>query len=555
MKRILIFGIVLILTGTVFGQIAHDHEYYYQHRSTIGSSIRYVDPIYLFMRDVAGMGLGAGKGNIWYVDSNVAYEGDGKSWTGAKDTLDEAINLASAGDVIYLAQGHTELLGAAADEVDIDVDDLTIVQCGSNTTSNGFDYTGDVTGAFAISGDDVTLINLRFHANVPDVNEAIDLEANATRVSFIGCLFDVETRNTDEFFRCVKQDGANVNQLTVRGCEFRMGGGAAECAIDLIDSDYAKIVGNFFEGDYSVADVNNATTASIHILITGNVIINGTVGGTTGLNAQPCIELLATTSGVISDNYLICNVATPDAAIVGADMWVLNNWYTETEAGVSAPPMWLSTDTALNMFGYDDNDNSYASTNVASNRDGSVLERLEHLNAIVADLAGISEIGDKVVADMDANSVSLQQEKCATTTLTTIVNGNNNLFTISGTVKIVEIVGIVATQIEAKSCLINYNMDPTSPAGDTAFGTDGAALEINGDTVGALYTWNGAIATDLTATDNGVAIGNAAYSGLIVPAGSLELAAVVSTSATGAITFTVRYQPLTPGATIVSNSS
>jgi hypothetical protein len=140
--------------------------------------------------------------------------------------------------------------------------------------------------------------------------------------------------------------------------------------------------------------------------------------------------------------------------------------------------------------------------------------------------------------------------KSVTKRLTTILNGNNNLFNIiGGPVKIIEIIGIVAVQIEGKSCLINYNMDPTSPAGDTAFGTDGTALEINGDTVGTLYTWDGVIANDLTATANGVALGIGG-AGLICPAGSLELAAVVVTSATGTIDFYVRYVPLIPGARI-----
>lgn len=140
--------------------------------------------------------------------------------------------------------------------------------------------------------------------------------------------------------------------------------------------------------------------------------------------------------------------------------------------------------------------------------------------------------------------------RSVTKRLTTILNGNNNLFNIvGGPVKIIEIVGIVAVQIEAKSCLINYNMDPTSPAGDTAFATDGTALEINADAVGTIYTWNGVIANDLVATTNGVALGMSGQ-GLICPAGSLELAAVVVTSATGSIDFYVRYVPLIPGARI-----
>lgn len=143
--------------------------------------------------------------------------------------------------------------------------------------------------------------------------------------------------------------------------------------------------------------------------------------------------------------------------------------------------------------------------------------------------------------------------------LVTIVNGNNNLFNIiGGPIKLIEIIGIVAVQIEAKGCLINYNMDPTSPAGDTAFATDGTALEINNDAVGTIYTWDGVMNNDLVATTNGVFLGTPANTdgqtdqagSLICPAGSLELAAVVATSATGTIDFYLRYLPLLPGARI-----
>ena len=142
--------------------------------------------------------------------------------------------------------------------------------------------------------------------------------------------------------------------------------------------------------------------------------------------------------------------------------------------------------------------------------------------------------------------------------LVTIVSGNNNLFNIiGGPIKLIEIIGIVVVDIEPKSCLINYNMDPTIGT-DTVFGTDGTALEINNDVPGVLYTWDGIINNDLVATDSGVALGLPAPTdgstdksgSLICPAGSLELAAVVATSATGTIDFFLRYLPLLPGVRI-----
>lgn len=142
--------------------------------------------------------------------------------------------------------------------------------------------------------------------------------------------------------------------------------------------------------------------------------------------------------------------------------------------------------------------------------------------------------------------------------LVTIMNGNNNLFNIiGGPIKIIEIIGIVVVDIEPKGCLINYNMDPTIGT-DTVFATTGTALEINNDVPGVLYTWDGVMNNNLVATDSGVFLGTPANTDgstdqagqLICPAGSLELAAVVSTSATGTIDFFLRYLPLLPGARI-----
>ena len=155
------------------------------------------------------------------------------------------------------------------------------------------------------------------------------------------------------------------------------------------------------------------------------------------------------------------------------------------------------------------------------------------------------------------------EERSVKKSMVGIAHGATNLFVVSGgPVKIIELFGIVVTQIQGVSILINYVMDPTSPSGNTAFGTDGTALEINGDLVGSLITWDGVINNDLVATANGVALGLPAptdgstdKSGqLIVPAGSLELAAVNagSTAKTGDIDFYLRYKPMVAGAIVTA---
>ena len=380
MKRILLF-LVLIAGVALGGDFPADIVTNRSQMFTLGI----YDPFLAWALKIDGLvgggSGGIGTGNIYYVDSNVSHEGDGTSWTSAKDTLEEGIQLCKAnnGDVIYIAEGHSETMGAAADEVDIDIAGITIIGCGNGDNRPLFDYTDYTTGAFAIGTDDVTISNLRFLANVTDVNEAIEIEAGSARVTISNCLFACNSEGTDEFLECIDSSGgAASDNLHVFGCEFRMGAAASNSAICTKDSDYMIVAGCVTHGDYAVACLNNMTTASNHVLIYGNQFFNGTIGGNTGLNAQPCIELVATTTGMIVDNILVCNVATPDLAIVGADMYIADNWYSESEA-TSIAPMWLTTDTVDNIFGFNDSDNATSTSSVASNRDGSILERLEFL--------------------------------------------------------------------------------------------------------------------------------------------------------------------------------
>jgi len=144
-------------------------------------------------------------------------------------------------------------------------------------------------------------------------------------------------------------------------------------------------------------------------------------------------------------------------------------------------------------------------------------------------------------------------EKCAVKSLVGIAHGLQNLFVISGLIQVVELVGIVKTAIQSASCLINYSMDPTSPAGDTAFGKDVTAVEMNAAAIGTIITWAGVVAANLVITANGVALGMPAPR-LLLPTGSLELAAVNAggTAKTGDIDFYIRYKPMIAGATVVA---
>lgn len=281
--------------------------------------------------NILGAGMGLGNGTVYYVDQNVSVEGDGLSWANAKDTINEAITLCSAGDMIRVAAGSTFTMGAAANEVLVSKG-VMIVGEGIGSRMPMFDYTGDVSGAFTVAADNVVLRNLRFHANVTDVNEAVLVSAGSTDLMVLGCLFDVEAEGTDEFIECVDSAGGAASDRPIYiGNIFRMGAGACDAGIEFADSDYAIIKHNSFHGDFGTACLNNITTASNHIEVEGNRFFNGTIGGAAGLNGQPVAEFHSGTSGFFVANECFANVATVAAVLVGADMFMSRNYYNEDE--------------------------------------------------------------------------------------------------------------------------------------------------------------------------------------------------------------------------------
>ena len=130
--------------------------------------------------------------------------------------------------------------------------------------------------------------------------------------------------------------GDASDHAEVIDCQFRMGAAGAISAIYLDhDADYCRIIGNEVFGDYSTACIVSDTAASDHIIIQGNFLFNGTIGGNAGLNSEPCIELFPTTTGIIANNYCCCNLATMAASIVADDCYLFQNYYNEDESGAA----------------------------------------------------------------------------------------------------------------------------------------------------------------------------------------------------------------------------
>lgn len=503
-KHILVLTLLagLLLTAFAYGQSAFDIRWGQQqtYQNTPANTLKQ------WAEGMEGRvgGVSLGTGTTFYLDSNVSSEGDGTSWASAKDTMTEAMALCTAnnGDQIRVAQTHVES-GTGASMWGTVVAGVTVIHEGEGSDQGTWTF-ADTDAAINVGVASVTVIGGRYLAGISEVVAGFILDGSADYFTIIGAEFPEPTTSSFEFNIAI-QITTGTNKLSVIGCtqftadaagadHFLNGGAGAVSGL--------SVIGNTLHGEYAIAPIYS-DQADLETYIRYNEITQLTA-------SQFGIEFTGAATGICADNRVNATVLFE---VDPGSMAYWNNMEGDT----------LPEGVSLNG----------------------------QLGAFTGPAAGTAQ-DDNVKASLDL--VHNVAEASATTVLTTIVNGLNDIFTVSGTVQIIEIVGIVTTQIEAKSCLINYSMNPTTPAGDTVFGTDGTAVEINGDLVGNLYTWDGVIAADLTSTVNGVALGMPAPT-LIVPAGSLECAAVVATSATGAITFTIRYKPLTPGATVVSNSS
>lgn len=271
-----------------------------------------------------------GPGRIIYCDSGIGTAGDGRSWATGVKTLDDAINLCSddRGDTIYIAAGHSEGT-LSTTYATIDLGGITIIGLGNGELRPKFTYTG-ASGTLLIDNDDITIKNLHFISGVNQAVIAITVATGSENVRIEDCLFTVTTPGTHEFYHCIDHAGAN-HSFVIKNCQFHMGGGEAVAVVHFEDSDYAEIVGNEVHGAYSTACIHSDTTAADHIVIKRNILFNGTIGGIAGLNTEPAIELLSSTTGVICDNTIVCDEATPEDSIVGADMFLARNTYSEIE--------------------------------------------------------------------------------------------------------------------------------------------------------------------------------------------------------------------------------
>jgi hypothetical protein len=119
-----------------------------------------------------------------------------------------------------------------------------------------------------------------------------------------------------------------------------------------------------------------------------------------------------------------------------------------------------------------------------------------------------------------------------------------NLFAVTAKIRLIEIIGEVTTVIQSQANAIKLQAVPTVGSAVDLCGT----LDINAFAVGRIVNITGTLATAMASNANGVLVGQAAP--IIIPAGFIALNAAASN--TGAMKWTIVYEPIDPGATVIA---
>ena len=303
-------------------------------------------------------------------------------------TIDAAISAATAsrGDIVYVAPGYSQTV-ATAGAIASDVAGVTVLGIGNGENRPVITFDGaDATPSWTISGANTRIENFIFKCNEASLNHMLDITADD--VSIVNCDFREGTA-TPLFFVVADTADNDSDRLTVKGCRFYCptagnGDAAIHIAKDMIG---VRIEDCDIYGDWDLAGIllPAGGNACLDIAIRRCRVVNL-------LTNVAAISINGTTcTGEIADCRL--GTDTKATALDNGSLRTYNVYWTDTTDQTIASPIFAEPDSTSNILGADDSDNGFASTNVADNRDGSVLERLESVIATLRDDVASNFIG------------------------------------------------------------------------------------------------------------------------------------------------------------------
>lgn len=258
--------------------------------------------------------------SIFFVNNSVSGAADsagrGQSPDAPLATIDYAIGLCTAGvgDVILVGPGHNEGLGDA--QIAVDKAGISIIGIGRGTLAPRIDF-DHANASIDISANSCTLKNLRLLPSVTAVLIGIDIASGVTDTLLDGIetLPGEDGAGVDEFASHVVLKAGN-SRTVIQNCKFVDQASAAGSlnAVLLDDASNDVRISNChfkLEGAGLIAGINGDTTLSTNVLIENCTFI---------MDAEPGIEVLTGTTGIIRDCDIFTNLATISAATVADGM-------------------------------------------------------------------------------------------------------------------------------------------------------------------------------------------------------------------------------------------
>lgn len=323
----------------------------------------------------------SGKANVFWVDSNIGSDSNKGTFNSPFSTLDYAIGRCTAnnGDIIMLAENHSETI-TATNLVAADVAGISIIGVGQGNDRPTFTFTTSTAAIFTISAADIFIHNVIFLCGI--ASQTILVDINAARIELNKCKFGESGQSG---LTAIDINGGSANAcdgVIINNCEFDLTGANWDRAIELGEvADNVQIAYNDIYGDFDDAGIHNPTGKVLtNLLITKNSIRNLQSG-------QHTIELVSACTGRAEYNSLYSDAYA--TTLDPGSLFCVEN-YSANAIDSSGAVVPAPEDNPSNYIG-DNNANNAADTSlVVANADGSVLERLEFIQAnTVPDLGGL----------------------------------------------------------------------------------------------------------------------------------------------------------------------
>ena len=265
--------------------------------------------------------------DIFYVHSGTGTDaaGYGQNPDAPVATIDYAVGLCAAdkGDVIYVLPGHNEGLGDA--QIDLDVAGISVIGLGQGSLVPRIDF-DHANASINIGANGVTVRNLRLLPSITDVLVGIDVEAAVTDtlIEDVEALPGEDAGGVDDFALTVDIK-AGCSRTKVRGLKVRQhaSGAGYIAGVRLTDASDDVLIEDcdiHILGAGVKAPIEGITTLSTNVRIHRCVLET---------DAEPGIELLTGTLGIITDCRIFTDLATMNAAIVADGCASFNNRYVE----------------------------------------------------------------------------------------------------------------------------------------------------------------------------------------------------------------------------------